>query len=306
MYYKSDSDVTSWALSSPPPSPKKPVYYVLTPSSDGDKLSSMLATPVFNSPVESSSHPSFARYSGGSSATRYVGAFRLSSGRQAHRERNDQDWAECQMIEEEGSDDDLDDDEGLTRRGKIILASVTFVLILIVFWFIIWSASRRYKPDIVVQSITIDHLYAWVGLDRTDVPTKMITLNCSLTIDVHNTAQSFGIHVKSSPIKIFYSALPIATGQLKKYYQPRKSRSTVEVIVRGAKVPLYGAGIDLVLPTTNTKVPMHLHFDIRSTGYVVWKLLWVTHRRHIVCRFTVDTASPSKLIMLPIDACTYT
>ncbi|XP_078431821.1 uncharacterized protein LOC144703519 [Wolffia australiana] len=308
MHNKSDSDVTSLAPSSPPRSPKRPAYYVQSPSRDshdGDKSSSMHATPVFNSPMESPSHPSYGRHSRASSASRFSGAFRSSSGRKAHRKRNDKGWPECNVIEEEGSYDDIDNDKGLSRRCQIVLAFFSFVLLFTVFCLIIWGASRPYKPDIIVQSITIDDLYAGVGSDATGVPTKMITLNCSLKINVHNSAPSFGIHVTSSPINIIYSEIPIATGQLKKYYQPRKSRRTVDAVVRGVKVPLYGAGAGLMLPMTNTKVPLLLDFDIQSRGYVVGKLVRVTHHRHISCLFTADP-SKSTPIKLPKKACTYT
>jgi hypothetical protein len=63
---KSESDITSLAPSSPSRSPKRPVYYVQSPSRDshdGDKSSSMHATPISNSPMESPSHPSFGRHS---------------------------------------------------------------------------------------------------------------------------------------------------------------------------------------------------------------------------------------------------
>ncbi|KAF7820428.1 urease accessory protein D isoform X1 [Senna tora] len=69
---KSESDITSLAASSPSRSPKRPVYYVQSPSRDshdGDK-SSMQTTPISNSPMESPSHPSFGRHSRNSSASR--------------------------------------------------------------------------------------------------------------------------------------------------------------------------------------------------------------------------------------------
>ncbi|KAK8969902.1 hypothetical protein KSP40_PGU018014 [Platanthera guangdongensis] len=84
MHVKSDSDVTSLAPSSPPRSPKRPVYYVQSPSrysNDEDKSTSMQNTPVYNSPMESPSHPSIGRHSRTSSASRFSGIFRSSSGR---------------------------------------------------------------------------------------------------------------------------------------------------------------------------------------------------------------------------------
>jgi len=155
MHTKSDSDVTSLAPSSPPHSPKRQIYFVQSPSRDshdGDKSSSMQATPVYNSPMESPSHPSsFGRHSRNSSASRFSGTFRSSSGRKGNRKRvNDKGWPECNVILEEGAYDDLED-EGLSRRCQILIGLLAFVLLFTTFCLIIWGASRPYKPDVVVK-----------------------------------------------------------------------------------------------------------------------------------------------------------
>ncbi|THU60635.1 hypothetical protein C4D60_Mb07t14870 [Musa balbisiana] len=240
MHAKSESDVTSLAPSSPPRSPKKPTYYVQSPSRDshdGDKSSTMQATPVYNSPMESPSHPSFGRHSRTSSASRFSGPFRSSSGRKGYRNRvNDMGWPECNVIQEEGSYDDLDEDKGLSRRCQIMLALLSFILLFTVFSLIIWGAALPYKPDVIVKSLSMDDFYAGEGTDSTGVPTKMVTVNCSLKISVYNTAAMFGIH-------------------LQKYYQPRKSHRTVSVVLHGERVPLYGAGAGLALSSTGGAIP---------------------------------------------------
>nr|DAD26905.1 TPA_asm: hypothetical protein HUJ06_028373 [Nelumbo nucifera] len=154
MHAKSDSDVTSLAPSSPSRSPKRPVYYVQSPSRDshdGDKSSSMQATPIYNSPMESPSHPSFGRHSRASSSSRFSGMFRSSSGRKANRKRNDKGWPECNVIQEEGSYDDIDGEKGLSRRCQVLIALLVFVLLFTVFSLIIWGASRPYRAKIVVK-----------------------------------------------------------------------------------------------------------------------------------------------------------
>ncbi|XP_074571963.1 uncharacterized protein LOC141828433 [Curcuma longa] len=307
LHNKSESDVTSLAPSSPPRSPKRQAYYVQSPSRDshdGDK-STMQATPVFNSPMESPSHPSFGRHSRTSSASRFSGPFRSSSGLKGYSKRvNDKGWPECNVIQEEGSYDDLDDDKGLSRRCQIVLGLVSFVLLFTLFSLIIWGAARPYKPDVVVKSLSMDDFYAGEGTDETGVPTKMVTLNCSVKISVYNTAAMFGIHVTSDPIRLMFSEITVATGELQKYYQPRKSRRTVSVVLHGEKVPLYGAGAAMSLSSTGGAVPLTLDFDIISRGYVIGKLVRVKHRKHISCPFVVDS-SKNKPIKFAQRACTY-
>ncbi|MQL91735.1 hypothetical protein Taro_024346 [Colocasia esculenta] len=234
VHTKSDSDVTSLAPSSPPRSPKRPVYYVQSPSRDshdGDKSSSMQATPVYNSPMESPSHPSFGRHSRASSASRFSGAFRSSSGRKTNRKRNDKGWPECNVIQEEGSYDDLDEDGGLSRRCQVVLAFVCFVLLFTVFCLIIWGASRPYKPDVVVKSLVVDDFYYGEGSDNTGVPTKMITVNCSLKISVYNPAPTFGIHVSSSAVNLVYSQITVATGEASYIFSINSFDSIAELVL---------------------------------------------------------------------------
>lgn len=148
---KSESDITSLAPSSPSRSPKRPVYYVQSPSrdsNDGDKSSSLQP-----SPMESPSHPSsFGRHSRNSSASRFSGIFRSSSGRKGGRltKRNDKGWPECNVIMEEGSFDEFED-KAFTRRCQALIALFTFVVLFTVFCLIIWVASRPYKAEITVK-----------------------------------------------------------------------------------------------------------------------------------------------------------
>ncbi|CAL5036950.1 unnamed protein product [Urochloa decumbens] len=319
MHAKSESDVTSLAASSPPRSPKRGGgggggpgggnnYYVQSPSREshdgGYKSSSMQATPVYNSPNESPSHPSYGRHSRSSSVSRFSGNLR-KGGAGAGGERkalNDKGWPECNVIEEEGPYEDLAGDSGLSRRCQIILGFLTFVLLFTVFCLIIWGAARPYEPEVIVKSLVMDDFYAGEGTDHSGVPTKLVTTNCSLHISVYNPATMFGIHVTSGPIHLIYSEISIATGQLRRYYQPRKSHRMVTAVIHGEKVPLYGAGGSLMLSSTGGAVPLTVDFDLTSRGYVIGKLVRVTHKVHVTCPVVVD-AKKSKPIRFSKKAC---
>jgi hypothetical protein len=67
---------------------------------------------------------------------------------------------------------------------------------------------------VYVQSLTVENFYAGEGVDRTGVPTKLVTVKCSLKIDVDNPSTMFGIHVSSTSIQLMYSQIPIANGQV--------------------------------------------------------------------------------------------
>ncbi|KAI9109548.1 hypothetical protein K1719_018668 [Acacia pycnantha] len=304
---KSESDITSLVSSSPSRSPKQPVYYVQSPSRDshdGDKSSSMQATPISNSPMESPSHPSFGRHSRNSSASRFSGIFRSSSGRKGgSRKRNDKGWPECNVIMEEGEYDELRE-LAFTRRVQALVALFSFLVLFTVFCLIIWGASRPFKTEITVKSLTVHNLYVGEGSDFTGVPTKMLTINGSLHMNVYNPATFFGIHVSSSPINLVFTDITVASGQLKKYYQPRRSKRVVSVNLEGNKVPLYGAGSTITPSLTGVDVPLTLKFEIRSRGNVVGKLVRTNHYKQITCPLVLSS-SRSKPIKFKKNTCTY-
>uniref|UniRef100_A0A7N0TT15 Late embryogenesis abundant protein LEA-2 subgroup domain-containing protein n=1 Tax=Kalanchoe fedtschenkoi TaxID=63787 RepID=A0A7N0TT15_KALFE len=306
IHTKSESDVTSLAPSSPPRSPKQPVYYVQSPSRDshdGDKLSSMHATPVSNnSPMESPSHPSSGRHSRNSSASRFSGIFQSTSGRKLRGKGNEKGWPESNVIMEEGSYDDLED-KSLSRRTQVLVALCSFIILFSVFCLIIWGASRPYKAEITVKSLTMNYMNIGKGTDQSGVPTKMMTVNGTLKMNVYNPATFFGIQVSATPIDLIYSQIPVATGHLKKYYQPRNSHRLVSVSLVGSMVPLYGAGAGLMVSESDTHVPVTLQFELRSRGNVVGKLVRTKHRRQVSCPLTIDIKS-SKPIKLKQN-CTY-
>ncbi|CAL1378096.1 unnamed protein product [Linum trigynum] len=305
---KSESDMTSLAPSSPSRSPKRPAYYVQSPSRDshdGDKSSSMQA-----SPMESPSHPSFGRHSRNSSASRFSGIFRSSSGRKGGRKRsdnpqkggwNEKGWPECNVIMEEGGYED--DEKAFVRRFQCLIALFSFVLLFTVFCLIIWGVSRPYKAQVSVKSLTVHNFYIGEGSDFSGVTTRMLTVNASLKMSIYNPATIFGIHVTSTPINLIYSEIPVATGQVKKYYQPRKSRRTVTVVVESNKVPLYGAGSSLMAAET-AAVPMKLKFELKSRGDVVGKLVRTKHKVQITCPVVLD-ATRTKPIKFKKNSCTY-
>ncbi|KAG4124962.1 hypothetical protein ERO13_D10G070300v2 [Gossypium hirsutum] len=257
------------------------------------------------SPMESPSHPSsVGRHSRNSSASRFSGIFRSSSGRKGGRKRNDKGWPECGVIMEEGPYDEFED-KAFTRRCQALIALFTFVVLFTVFCLIIWGASRPYKAEILVKSFAVHNFYIGEGSDFSGVPTKLLTVNGTLKLSVYNPATIFGIHVTSNPVNLVYSEIPVATGQLKKYYQPRKSRRTVSVVLEGKKVPLYGAGSTLTFTQNGAaEIPLVLKFEVQSRGNVVGKLVRTKHRKQISCPLVIDSTK-TKLIKFKKTTCTY-
>ncbi|KAL9262244.1 hypothetical protein AKJ16_DCAP13425 [Drosera capensis] len=162
-------------------------------------------------------------------------------------------------------------------------------------------------------SLAIYNLIVQEGTDNSGVPTKMVRRNSTLKISIYNPASFFGIHVSSTPINLLYSKISVATGQVKKYYQPRKSPRIVSITLEGDKIPLYGAGSSLTVTDAGVSsssgqqlVPFTLDLEIHSKGYVVGKLVRTKHQLHASCAIEVDYAHYiTKLIKFKQDSCSY-
>uniref|UniRef100_A0ACD5VLB2 Uncharacterized protein n=1 Tax=Avena sativa TaxID=4498 RepID=A0ACD5VLB2_AVESA len=304
----SDSDETSLATTSPSRSPKRSAYYVVSPSrdsrDDGDKSSSTQATPVYNSPLESPLGP----HSRASSASRFSGTLLRSpsGGKAATRKRprgHGKGWHEVDVIDE----DDGEYGDGEQELSRACVVAFWFSVLVLAFslgCLVVWGAARRYQPTVLVKSLTVENFYAGEGADHTGVPTKLVTVNCTLKIDVHNPSTMFGIHVSSTSIQLIYSQIPIANGQLEKFYQPKTSRHTASVILHGEKTPLYGAGVTFS-DDTGGAVPLTLDLAVKTRGYVIGMLVRVTHAKRAKCPVVLSSRS-DRPIRFAQSACTYT
>lgn len=326
MHAKTDSEVTSLAASSPTRSPpRRPVYYVQSPSRDshdGEKTTmSFHSTPVL-SPTGSPphSHSSVGRHSRESSSTRFSGSLKpgangsrkispndAGSGGAGGAKKQQPPWKECDVIEEEGLLDDEENQKPLPRRCYVLAFILGFLVLFSLFSLILWGAARPQKPKITMKSIKFDRFIVSAGSDSTGVATEMASVNSTLKFQYRNTATFFGVHVTSTPIDLSYSQITLATGNLKKFYQSRKSQKTVNVQIFGDKIPLYGSGQSLVGTSTGTPtapVNMTLSFTVRSRAYVLGRLVKPKFYKLITCDISLDPKKINSPISLK-KTCTY-
>ncbi|KAL1318451.1 hypothetical protein HN51_070768 [Arachis hypogaea] len=308
---KTDSEVTSVATSSPARSPpRRPLYYVQSPSRDshdGEKTAtsaSFHSTPLL-SPAASPPRASTTRSNSNSNLN---GKSTIKDHRHHHRSHNNKAWnSHIDAIDEE----DLlygDDrhDKTLPRRCYVLAFVLGFLVLFSFFSLILWGASRPMKPKISVKSIKFDHLRVQAGSDATGVATDMITMNSTLKFTYRNTGTFFGIHASATPLDLSYSDIVIASGNMKEFYQSRKSQRLVSVSVMGNKIPLYGSGNSLSSTTgvPTVPVPLKLSFVVRSRAYVLGKLVKPKYYKRVNCSITLDPKKLNALISLK-KSCTY-
>lgn len=309
MHAKTDSDVTSIAASSPTHSPpRRLVYFVQSPSReshDGEKTTSFHSTPAL-SPMASPPH-----YHSRESSTRFSETLKPGSNGPRKASSNDvvqgafekrpQPWPEYDVIKEEQFVEDEEGPKTFRRRCYLLAFILGFFVLFSLFSVILWGAARRQKPNISVKSIEFERFVISAGSDGTGVATEMASVNSTLKFLYRNMATFFSVHVTATPIDLSYYKITIATGNLKKFYQSRKSQRTVNVQIIGDKIPLYGSGAGF---SPSEPVNMMLSFTVRSRAYVLGRLVKPKFYKSIQCAISMEPKKFNSQISLK-KACSY-
>lgn len=142
MHAKSDSEVTSMD----PGSPRRPVYFVQSPSNHDVEKMSYGSSPIGSphhyyhcSPIHHSRESSTSRFSASLKNTRNLSA-----------------WKKLQREPVPEDDDDGDDEdngfEGPCHKARVYFFFVfLFLALFTVFSLILWGASKSYKPKVLVK-----------------------------------------------------------------------------------------------------------------------------------------------------------
>ncbi|XP_059295555.1 uncharacterized protein LOC132048892 [Lycium ferocissimum] len=289
IHAKSDSEVTSIDASSPPRSPRRALYYVQSPSHsqqhDVEKMS--YGSSPFGSPAHHY-HCSPIHHSRESSTSRFSASLKNPI-------RNHQlaVWKRIPRTNDDDPDEDNDDDDdgkSNVMRFYMLCFLLSFIVLFTIFSLILWAASLPYKPKIFVKSMVFENLNVQAGIDGTGVQTDMLTLNSTVRIYYRNPATFFGVHVTATPLELHYYMLKVASGQMKKFYEPRKSKRIVVAVLQGHQIPLYGA-IPLLSDAKDriqsVSVPLNLTFVMRSRAYILGRLVKPKFYVHISCQVTL-------------------
>ncbi|XP_009607708.1 uncharacterized protein LOC107817824 [Nicotiana tabacum] len=314
IHAKSDSEVTSIDASSPPRSPRRPLYYVQSPSHSQHDLEKMsYGSSPFGSPAHHY-HCSPIHHSRESSTSRFSASLKnparnqLTAWKRIPR-TNDDDPADEDVNDDElGEDDGKSGDEG-NVRFYVLCFLFSFVVLFTIFSLILWAASVPYKPKIFVKSMVFESFNVQAGMDRTGVQTDMLTLNSTVRIYYRNPATFFGVHVTATPLELHYYMLKVASGQMKKFYQPRKSNRIVVAILQGHQIPLYGA-IPLLSDAKDriqaVSVPLNLTILMRSRANILGRLVNPKFYIHISCEVILRGKNLGKHTNLTSSgSCTY-
>ncbi|KAL8196563.1 hypothetical protein R6Q57_024858 [Mikania cordata] len=315
MHVKSDSDLTSVEALTPPRSPRRPLYYVQSPSNHdaNDKMS--YGSSPFGSPGHHTHyHCSPIHHSRESSTSRTFSASIknavVRANHHAHGGRALSPWKRLEYGDVDDEDEDADafaGDGSIPLRFYVIWFVASFVILFTVFSLILWAASAPYEPKVIMKSLVFDNFNVQSGMDATGVPTDMLTLNTTVKIFYRNPATFFGVHVTVTPIQIHYFQLKLASGFVKKFYQSRKSQRVIVAQVLGYQTPLYG-GVSpfnaAIGHLKNVILPVNLTFVMRSRAYILGRLVKPKFYKNVLCQVTLRGNQIGKHMNLT-DSCIY-
>ncbi|KAK7404334.1 hypothetical protein VNO78_05138 [Psophocarpus tetragonolobus] len=300
MHRKCESDVTSnsmeqWSPGRSPP--RRALYYVQSPSNQEVEKMSYGWSPVgsphhhfhyMSSPIHHSRESSTSRLSASLKNTRNFSWKKL----QPHPTPNP------------NSDDVQHSSHNLRLYFSFFLL---FLFLFTLFSFILWAASKAYTPRIIVKSMVFHNLNVQSGNDATGVPTDMLSLNSTVAILYSNPATFFALHVTCTPLHLTYFQLPLASGQIQKFYQSRKSQRKLVVVVFGHQIPLYG-GVSVLGNTKehldSVALPLNLTFVVRSRAFILGRLVKSKFYGRIRCSVTLHGNKLGKHLNLT-DSCVY-
>ncbi|KAJ7297687.1 hypothetical protein O6H91_01G160300 [Diphasiastrum complanatum] len=309
-----DSEGTSIGVSPPLSPPRHPVYFVQSPSrsesQDGEKPS-FHSTPLALSPTASPLHYSFSTDAvrtapkPGSRRVLPQPTSGVASIRQPSQKKGYVPWTPGTIIEEEEQLASSAKKKGLSRWCMFLISFLFCILLLTIGALIFWLVCQPHSPRLLVKDVMFKELEVVPGTDE-GVPTRVLTVNCTILLTLSNPSQYFGVHVSASEIDLVYSELVVGTGQVPKFYQPKDSERTFSVNVAGIKLPLYGAGPSLQSITdAGGGVPFHLGGVLQSRAYVFWKFVKPKFRNYISCDVIVNSSGMAFLKLIQ-KACSYT
>uniref|UniRef100_A0A804RJF9 Late embryogenesis abundant protein LEA-2 subgroup domain-containing protein n=1 Tax=Zea mays TaxID=4577 RepID=A0A804RJF9_MAIZE len=303
---KTDSEVTSSMAASSPP---RAAYYVQSPSHDDGE--NKTAASSFHSSPAASPPRSASRHS--SSSSRFSASAKGTASGAGGGRRRGSAWAKEAAIEEEGllgvddgSGGDGDGRGGIPRRARYLLGFAgAFLGLFLLFALVLWGASRNQRPVVALRAVTFHRFVVQAGTDASLVPTEMASLNATVSLTFRNVGTFFGVHVSADPVTLHYAQLQLASGNMKYFYQPRRSQRSLAVAVVGDKVPLYGGGAGLsstptTLPPPRKRappvvvppppVPLRLAVRVRSRAFVLGSLVKPKFYSEAQCSVTMDQA----------------
>ena len=67
----------------------------------------------------------------------------------------------------------------------------------------------------LAQSVVFESYHIQGGMDRTGVPTRMMSVNATVRLRFRNRGTFFSLHVTATPFLLFFGELTVASGEVR-------------------------------------------------------------------------------------------
>jgi hypothetical protein len=192
----------------------------------------------------------------------------------------------------------------------------------------------------ITQSINFNSFSIDQGIDATGVPTQVLSTDVATTLSYRNPSMYFGFHVSAPMVTLTYQQIVVAKGQVshgsyvvrlfdyplesqlylwvpgaslicivslwmqsKKFFQKKKSTSSIAVDVPATRTPVYGAGQNLLSTIDGGSIPLKLLIQVQSEAHVIWKIVRPKYRSNIACDLLLNTNNNSGKIKITSQKC---
>lgn len=305
-----DSDAS--LVNSPPMSPPRhghPVYFVQSPSrdsmQDGDSLSQSFsrATPLGSPSASPMHHKHFKQPS---TESLLFGAHTPKPGSRrvlpqpsyvagANPKKGHRPCAPGTILEEEKGIEG----EKTKRLSRACLIWIAIFFTIVMFFagaFLFWLVTMPKAPHVTVQSMAFSYFSLEDGVDNSGVPTMVVSLNATATLQLYNPSRFFGYHIKGSPMGLKYLDLAMAGGQLKPIFLEKRSTKKVIVAITSDKQFLHGAGpsFDLSYSAPGGGVSLKLEGTVFTRAFVMGQMLKNKFSINVACSFNFAAGTPTQ------------
>ncbi|CAM6003396.1 unnamed protein product [Sphagnum balticum] len=316
-------DSESSLVPSPPLSPTRhghPVYFVQSPSRestthDVDSFSQSFsrATPR-ESPMASPMHKHFKNGSSGSTSFNMATAPKPGSrrvlphagtgGGPAQKKGYNRAWAPGTILEEEGTE--TEKKKSLSRCCIFLIAIAFTIIVFFIGALVFWLVTMPHKPKITVQGIAFQYFNLQDAVDNGGVPTKAVSLNATVDLQLYNPSGTFGYHIEPSIVNLMYLDLNLGMGQIDLDFLQKQVTTKYQVKLSASTEYLHGAGPSFVTSyDLTTGVPLQVIGTLQSRAYVVGKMIKSDLSNSFSCNFNFNANGTAHWRVQQL-ACTYT
>ncbi|XP_020571512.1 uncharacterized protein LOC110018517 [Phalaenopsis equestris] len=175
---------------------------------------------------------------------------------------------------------------------------ITLSLVLAIFVF--FMATNPPQPEFYFKIVNVRHFSLGEGVDETGVPTKILSCNCSVDMNVVNRSRFFGLHIYPPLLEMSFETLKFASSQGQASYVESKSSSTARLFIGVKNKPLYGAGRSMEdLLESERGLTLMVRIRMHSRYRVVWGLIEIKHHHlqscNVILQAMHDPISYAKL-----------